>query len=86
MFVAENSEAEAILFVGSKDDCQKYMAELEKELAAFGKLLKVEIDNKPDEKIRLSSLARSDECTCGLGKEWEHPADHKIGCPFYAPF
>lgn len=33
-----------ILYFGTKEQCQAYMTELEKELAAFGKLIRVEVD------------------------------------------
>lgn len=33
-----------ILYAGIKEECQAYMAELEKELAAFGKLVRIEVD------------------------------------------
>ena len=32
------------LYTGTKEQCQAYMVELEKELAAFGKLIRVEVD------------------------------------------
>lgn len=60
-----------VLFSGTNEQCQAYMTELEKELAAFGKLIKVEV--KPETK-----------CTCGNdGKPVWEPAEN---CPVYAPF
>jgi hypothetical protein len=44
VYVIMNDKDRHILFAGAKDQCQKYMAELEKELAAFGKLVRVEVD------------------------------------------
>lgn len=37
-------KGETILYQGSLESCQAYMTELEKELAAFGKLARVEVD------------------------------------------
>ena len=33
-----------LIYSGTKQQCQAYMTELEKELAAFGKLVRVEVD------------------------------------------
>lgn len=40
----DSEENHTFLYSGTKQQCQAYMTELEKELAAFGKLIRVEVD------------------------------------------
>jgi hypothetical protein len=40
----DSDENNIILFSGTSEQCRKYRDELKKELAAFGKLLRVEVD------------------------------------------
>ena len=58
----------SILFDGTGDENKKYMTELQRELAQFGKLAKVKMALK---------------CTCGnVGAVWEHDQICPVYAPF----